>query len=158
MNFTIEEIKKAGFTGFKKIGELCEDSTMIPKSKGVYIILNPDNTSPEFLTIGTGGHFKGKNPNVSIDELKSNWVDKTIVVYIGKATSLQSRLKQYWGFGQGKNIGHYGGRLIWQLKKSKDLIVCWKEVINDDPRTIESKLIVDFKAKFANRPFANLKD
>jgi len=124
----IADIKKAGFTGFKKMTELFFDSSSIPKIKGVYLILNPDYKKAEYLQIGTGGHFKGKNPNVSIDELKLNWVDNSLVVYIGKAGSetgsatLNSRLKQYFGFGQGRNIGHWGGRLIWQLKNSSNLL------------------------------------
>ena len=103
------------------MSELFADSSSIPKMKGVYLVLNLDNKPPEFSQVGTGGHFKGKNPNVSVGELKSNWVDKTIIVYIGKAgkdgssATLQSRLRQYFGFGQGGNVGHYGGRLIWQL-------------------------------------------
>ena len=66
----------------------------------------------------TGEFFKGKNPNVVLDELKKNWIDDTLVVYIGKAgggnskATLKSRLRQYFGFGQGKSIGHWGGRLI----------------------------------------------
>lgn len=163
MNFNnIDDIKNAGFTGFKKMSELFIDSSSIPKSKGIYLVLNPNFEKAEYLQIGTGGHFKGKNPNVSIDELKANWVDNSLVVYIGKAGSetskatLNSRLKQYFGFGQGKNIGHWGGRLIWQLKNSSDLIVCWKSLPNDDPRTLESQLIKKFIDKFSKRPFANL--
>jgi hypothetical protein len=92
------------------------------------------------------------------------WVDDTIVVYIGKAgkdgssATLQSRLRQYFGFGQGKNVGHWGGRLIWQLKNSADLVVCWKALPTADPRTVEAELIQDFASKFSNRPFANLAD
>lgn len=162
MNFNnIDEIKKEGFTGFKKMSELIIDSSLIPKTKGVYLVLCLDN-KPEFLSIGTGGHFKGKNPNVSVNELKTNWVDKTIVVYIGKAgkdgskATLQSRLRQYFGFGQGGNIGHWGGRLIWQLKNSQNLVVCWKALPTEDPRAIEENLIQQFVSKFSNRPFANL--
>ena len=154
----LEEIKKAGFVGFKKMSNLFTDSSMLPDQKGVYLILNADNKSGEFLTVGSGGHFKGKNPNVSLEELTSNWVDNTNVVYIGKATSLKSRLRQYFGFGQGKNIGHYGGRFIWQHKYSKDLIVCWKALSTDDPREFEANLIKLFIQKFGKRPFANLKD
>lgn len=120
MNFNnIEELKMFGFIGFKKMSELFEDSLIIPKIKGVYFVLNLDSKPLEFLEIGTGGYFKGKNPNISVDELKSNWIDNTIAVYIGKAgkdgsdATLQSRLRQYIKFGQGGNIGHYGGRLIW---------------------------------------------
>jgi hypothetical protein len=162
MNFNdIEQIKKVGFTGFKKMSELFSKNSSIPQIKGVYLVLNPDRKS-EFLTVGTGGYFKGKNPNLSIAELKSNWVENTIIVYIGKAgkdgssATLQSRLKQYFSFGQGENIGHYGGRLIWQLKNSKDLVVCWKALPTEDPRTIEANLIQQFVIKYSKRPFANL--
>ena len=165
MNFNIiDDIKKAGFVGFKTMQELFVDSSQLPSIKGVYLVLNPDTKVPAYLQVGTGGHFKGKNPNVTIQELKSNWVDKTIVVYIGKAGSdtssatLKSRLKQYFGFGQGKNIGHWGGRLIWQLATSNNLVVCWKTLPNEDQRTFEGKLIKDFVTQYGNRPFANLAD
>ncbi len=130
---------------------------MISESKGVYLILNIDNKAGEFLAVGSGGHFKGKNPNVSQKELNENWVENTKVLYIGKATSLKSRLRQYFGFGQGKNIGHYGGRLIWQLKYSKDLVVCWKS-LETNPREFEAELIRQFVKNYGCRPFANLKD
>lgn len=151
----IDELKKAGFIGFKKMSELFIDSTMLPENNGVYLVLNIDNRPGEFLTIGSGGYFKGKDPNLSLNELQSNWVENTIVVYIGKATSLKSRLRQYFSFGQGKNVGHYGGRLIWQLKYSRDLIVCWKSTTTD-PREFEADLIQQFANTFGRRPFANL--
>ncbi len=161
----IAEIKKAGFTGFKKMKELFLDNSEIPREKGVYLILVLDKKTPDFLKIGSGGYFKGRNPNVSFDELKANWIAKTIVIYIGKAggngssQTLQKRLKQYFGFGQGKNIGHQGGRYIWQLKNSGDLIVCWKTTPKAEPADVESKLIQEFKVNYNNhRPFANLKD
>jgi hypothetical protein len=160
----IDEMKKAGFTGFKKMSELFIDSSSIPKIKGVYLVLNPNFKTSEYVQIGTGGYFKGKNPNVPLEELKSNWVDNSLVVYIGKAGSetssatLRSRLKQYFGFGQGKNIGHWGGRLIWQLKNSIELMVCWKPLPSEDPRVFESELIKKFVAEFSKRPFANLAD
>ncbi len=151
----IDEIKKAGFIGFKKMSELFLDSSMLPDNNGVYLVLNVDNKPGEFLTVGSGGHFKGKDPNISLADLKSNWVDNTNVVYIGKATSLRSRLRQYFSFGQGKNIGHYGGRLIWQIKYSKDLVVCWKS-LTTDPREFEADLIQQFVKTYGCRPFANL--
>ena len=80
----IDEIKKFGFSGFKPMKDLFVDNSVIPHSKGVYMVLNPTMKS-EFVEIGTGGHFKGKNPNVPIAELESNWVSESIVVYIGKA-------------------------------------------------------------------------
>jgi len=164
MNFkAIEDIKQFGYTGFKTIRELCFDASYIPKIKGVYLIINLKKNI-QFLEKGTGGYFKGKDPNVPISMLKSNWVDDSIVVYIGKAgkegsnATLQSRLKQYFKFGQGYNIGHYGGRYIWQLKNSLDLVVCWKTLPNDDPRTAEVELIQQFILEYKKRPFANLID
>ena len=157
----IEQLKEEGFTGFKPMKELFVDSSSIPKDKGVYMVLNLSNKK-DFLTIGTGGHFNGKDPNISLAELENNWVDNTVVIYIGKAgkdgtsATLQSRLKQYFRFGQGKNVGHRGGRLIWQLKNSADLIVCWKTLPDEDPRTIEKELIKQFLERFSKRPFANL--
>jgi len=164
MNFKeIEEIKKEGFTGFKTMKELFRDNSATPQMRGVYMVLNLSKEK-EFLPVGTGGYFKGKNPNVSIQELESNWVEDAIVVYIGKAggegsgATLQSRLGQYFRFGQGKNVGHYGGRLIWQLKNSADLVVCWKVLPAEDPRTAEAGLIQQFATQFSKRPFANLTD
>jgi len=163
MNFNnIDEIKKAGFIGFKKMSDLFIDSSSISKIKGIYLILNPDYKNAEYLEIGTGGYFKEKNPNVSLDELKLNWVDNSLIVYIGKAGSetskatLNSRLKQYFRFGQGKKVGHWGGRLIWQLKNANDLIVCWKPLPNENPRITENELIKNFVLEFSKRPFANL--
>ena len=160
----IDDIKKAGFVGFKTIQELFVNSSQLPAIKGVYLVLNLETKAPSYLQVGTGGYFKDKNPNVTMQVLKSNWVNKTLVVYIGKAGSntssatLKSRLKQYFGFGQGKNIGHWGGRLIWQLASSNNLVVCWKILPDEDPRTFEGKLIKDFVIQFGCRPFANLAD
>jgi hypothetical protein len=159
----IESLKEYGFTGFKSIKELMDDSSSIPDSKGVYLILNPGKES-ELLATGTGGHFKEREPNVSIEELKQNWVDNTIVLYIGKAgkegskATLHSRIGQYLSFGQGKKTGHWGGRFIWQLKNSRELIVCWKPLPADDPRTVEADLINQFRSNYSKRPFAYLQD
>ncbi len=166
----LESIKQAGFSGFKKMADLMADPTKITNSPGVYLVLYQGPKHPEFLAIGTGGHFKGKEPNVPLSELKENWVDGALVVYIGKAggkgksATLQSRLKQYLKFrlkqylkfGQGYAIGHYGGRLIWQLKHSRDLVVCWKPLLNDDPRAVERGLIQEFIGQYGKMPIANL--
>lgn len=113
MNFNnIDELKKVGFQGFRTMQQLFVDSSQLPAIKGVYLVLNLDKKIPSFLQVGCGGHFKGRNPNVSIEELERNWIDNTLVVYIGKAGSdngsatLKSRLRQHFSFGQGKNVGH----------------------------------------------------
>jgi hypothetical protein len=161
---TKTDLKGQGFEGFVTIGSLFKNSSILPKVKGVYMILYPPAMAPKFITIGSGGHFKGRNPNVSLQLLQDNWVDKATIIYIGKAGSesgsatLQSRLKQYLNFGQGKAVGHWGGRLIWQLPFAEDLIVCWKTTPQQEPSVIESDLIDKFKKLHKKRPFANLRD
>lgn len=162
----LEIYQEAGFEGFKTIKELimtdCKD---IPIQQGVYMILRKGNTHPIFLQEGTGGYFKGKNPNVPLEELEKNWVEDDIV-YIGKAggsessVTLQKRIALYMCFGQGKPVGHWGGRLIWQLADAKDLIVCWKVLgKNEEPREVEKEMIQEFKKEHnGKRPFANLQD
>ncbi len=59
-------------------------------------------------------------------------------------------------FGQTKNVGHWGGRYIWQIKKHSDLIFCWKPTPKDDPREIEKQLLSQYIKNFGGRPFANL--
>ena len=161
-----EFLQAQGFEGFKTMGELIDGAwKQIPAQKGIYVILRESESAPHFLPEGTGGFFKGKNPNVSISKLNANWVEGTSVIYIGKAggsgcsTTLQKRLGQYLRFGQGASAGHWGGRYIWQLADSKDLIVCWKPLSSDDPREVERQMIADFKTIHAGkRPFANLID
>ncbi len=158
----ITNLKKHGFLGFKSVSELIEKPDVLPTQMGVYLVLNLTNKKPEFLEKGSGGFFKGKNPNISIPDLNKNWVENSKVVYIGKAggvngnSTLRIRLKQYLRFGQGFNIGHYGGRLIWQLKNNSDLIICWLTLTNIEPRKFEKKLISEFVKEFGKRPFANL--
>ena len=159
----VNELKGLGFKGFKSIFELTSDYFPIPNKMGVYCIICLEDNC-EFLDIGSGGHFKGKNPNVLPSLLKINWVHKAKIVYIGKAggsqsnATLQSRLKQYFKFGQGRRVGHWGGRLIWQMENSQKLIVAWKSLNTEEPRDYETELIKKFVTRHGKRPFANLKD
>ncbi|NAY93370.1 hypothetical protein GTQ34_15780 [Muricauda sp. JGD-17] len=158
----IGDIKKNGFSGFKSATELWLDKSIIPRVKGVYLVINPAYNKTEFIYPGVGGFFKGRNPNVPVSELKSNYVDNSQVVYIGKAGSptgngtLNSRLGQYLRFGKTKNVGHWGGRLIWQLKNNADLIFCWKLTPKENPREVEKRLLHEYLNQFGVRPFANL--
>ena len=165
MKMNLTDLKAKGFIGFKTMAELMVNPSLISQSKGVYVVLYQGESTPTFLRVGTGGFFKGKDPNVSLSELEDNWVDGTSIVYIGEAggvgssASLQSRLKQYLRFGQGANVGHWGGRYIWQIADAKNLVVCWKPLADADPREIEHQMIEEFKASHHGlRPFANLKD
>ena len=158
---SIADLQHIGFTGFKTVHELWADYSCIPDAPGVYLVLTPKQ-DPIFLTTGVGGFFKGKDPNVDEAVLKREWVSGAQVIYIGKAggpssgATLKKRLKQYLRFGQGKNVGHWGGRYIWQLENHADLIFCWKETGTKDPLLVEQSLIHDFQKQYRLRPFANL--
>ena len=161
MNSELSQLREYGFEGFKTVGELMDNHSMIPSNSGVYVFLRVNDEEPTFLEKGTGGFFKRsapRNPNVSIAELKANWVDGASIVYIGKATNLKTRLSSYLRFGDGKFATHWGGRYIWQLKASRDLIVCWK-VTKENPREVEERMIAEFNSEHnGHRPFANLQD
>ena len=161
MNDIIQRLKSDGFEGFISVENLMQSRKMIPSNSGVYIILRLKDSEPEFLEQGTGGLFKRtepRDPNVSIAELRDNWVPDEAIIYIGKATSLKSRLGSYLRFGEGKFATHWGGRYIWQLKDSRELLVCWKET-DENPRVVEEEMIAQFKKEHGGkRPFANLQD
>ena len=58
-------------------------------------------------------------------------------------------------FGCGEEVSHYGGRYIWQIKDSDNLLVFWKK--SDNPERDESNMLRDFKTEYKELPFANLK-
>lgn len=162
-----DDIRAAGFQGFVSFSELCAGKiASVPSEAGVYMVLLPDSFRPGFIQAGTGGHFKGRNPNVDIDTLENAWVEDTCVVYIGKAgggsssSTLQKRLRQYIRFGSGEPVGHWGGRYVWQLKDYARLLFCWRPSLpGEDAARTESELIEGFKARYGGRrPFANLRD
>lgn len=122
--------------------------------------LNP--APPNFLDQSVGGHFKGKEPKVAVHQLERKWIKNAVVLNIGKAggrgrASLKNRINQYMLFGQGRQVGHWGGRYIWQLRDSQDLILCWKSTPESTPRDLEKTLIREFEEAFQGLPFANLR-
>lgn len=159
----IKKLKEQGFLGFLSVRELRLSTDIIPKIRGVYVVIRNKDNAPEFLIKGTGGFFKKKDPNVSIDELNNNWIEDSKIVYIGKGgdpgvdATLNSRIKQYLSFGKGGKVGHYGGRYIWQLSDAEDLILAWKTLPDEIPSEVETSMIEEFKRLHnGRRPFANL--
>lgn len=153
-----QELEKNGFQGFVTISDLTKNPALAPSEKGVYMILRESENAPEFLKEGTGGFYKGKNPNVTIPKLKQNYISNSHILYIGQTTtSLYERLNLYMCFGNGESVMHYGGRYIWQLKDAQKLIVCWKKLKNGNPENEEYYLIEEFKKQHNKLPFANCK-
>ena len=60
--------------------------------------------------------------------------------------------------GAGEPVGHWGGRLIWQLADSGGLCVAWHTISwSEDARAYEKRLLAQFAARYRGvRPFANL--
>ncbi len=152
----VNALKMDVFNGFVRVfnlrGEALKD---IPDVPGVYMVLRDSVERPDFLVRGSGGYFKGKDPNVPLSELCANWVEGANVLYIGKAKSLRKRISQYLRFGDGKPVGHWGGRYIWQLADAQELIFCWMPVIGDAD-AVETEMICRFREHYGSRPFANL--
>ncbi len=165
MDFSRDGFAAAGFQGFHTVYELQNGKIgMVPAQAGVYAVLRDPRQDMVFLEENPGGRFKGRNPTVPIETLKQAWVDKADVVYLGKAGSatgggtLQKRLRQYMDFGNGRPVGHWGGRYIWQLADSRGLRVCWRATEGGAAPQIELQLIQDFTEQYGKRPFANLRD
>jgi hypothetical protein len=73
-----------------------------------------------------------------------------------EAARLRTRLRQYRDHGQGKPVGHWGGRYIWQLGGSGELRVAWK-VTGEHPRLLEQEMLTTFLERYGQLPFANLR-
>ena len=153
MRFTRQELEQVGFAGWIAFSDLRASSC--PTSGGVYVVTYDCRGRTSFAERSRGGWFKGKDPTVTPDILRANWVDGAEVVYIGKADQLRRRLLQYADFGAGKSIGHWGGRLIWQLPHPERLLVAWKETPGRIPREVEAELIDEFRRVYGKPPFAN---
>lgn len=161
---SIDNLRRNGFSGFVSVAALRQNLTQIPDIRGVYMVVRKIGSRPQFRATGSGGHYKGTDPNVPIEKLRRNWVEETCVLYIGKAgdehsqATLRSRLRQYLQFGAGKSRSHKGGRYIWQLEDAEDLLFCWKPLPSGNPPKEETALLAAFKCQYEGRlPFANLK-
>lgn len=157
-------LARRGFSGFVSIKELrAQRLQQAPSHPGVYAVVRKSNTPPTFLSRSTGGHFKGKDPTVSTQRLEAAWISNSQILYMGKAgytdkgPSIRQRLKQYLDFGEGRPVGHWGGRLIWQLTDANDFLIAWRTMEGSEPRVAELELLDDFGRIAGRLPFANLR-
>jgi hypothetical protein len=160
---TGDHLRARGFGGFIGFDHIRRTPSSVPAEQGVYAVVAPSEFVPEFVPIGTGGHFKGIDPNVSLARLSDNWVAGAHILYFGLARAgvntrrgLRKRLSEYASFGEGQPVGHRGGRLIWQLRQSAELQVCWR-IVREDPVSEEKALLREFYEEHGKLPFANLR-
>jgi len=154
MRFTRRDLEDAGFVGWLRFGKLRADGKC-PATGGVYVVTYGGRGPTEYPIASCGGWFKGRDPSVSKEALVANWVEGAQVVYIGKADQLRRRLRQFANFGAGRPVGHWGGRLIWQLPNVAELRVAWKETPGRIPIDVEAELIQLFRTVYGKPPFAN---
>ena len=143
-----------GFVGFQPLHALAAGCPQVPSSSGVYAVVLEPVSGPAFLERSIGGHFKRADPTVPVETLAAKWVDHVPTLYIGRATSLRSRLALLVRYGRGEPVGHRGGRYLWQLARSDELEVAWRP--DADPVGAESSLLDAFESAYGRLPFANL--
>ncbi|QHQ33902.1 hypothetical protein [Algicella marina] len=158
---TIEDLESLGFVGGVSVRTLRDRSGVVPREPGVYCVAAPSDLEPRWLQIGTGGFFKGKDPNVGLLELERNWVRTSLLLYFGRASAgkanqrgLKKRTNELVRFGMGEAVGHWGGRLLWQIEQSDTLLLFWKT--SEEPEVEKARLIEAFLGAHGSKPFAVL--
>jgi hypothetical protein len=137
---TRESLKAEGFVGWVHFKQMLHQDR-VPRTPGEYVIVRTSAGDPTFLG--------------AAEVLRANWVPGAEVVYIGKADELRRRLRELAEVGAGEPLAHSDGRLVWQLRESKNLQVAWKETPGDAPGPAEPVLLARFRDSYGKPPFAN---
>lgn len=148
-----------GFSGFLSADALRSAcSVAIPDQPGVYVVMRGDFVPPRFLRTSPAGWFRGKDPTLSLGELRSRWVGESQVLYVGKAGGkggLRRRISTYLKHGAGAAAAHWGGRAVWQIATASELLFAWCLTPDCEPRHREKELLALFVSQVGRRPFAN---
>jgi hypothetical protein len=158
-SFERADLERVGFVGWRTWTDLrTSHFSEVPALPAAYVVYRCDMSEPVFLTSSSGGRFKDRDPSVAIPTLRAKWVPRARVVYIGKANVASQRLRQFARFGTGERVGHWGGRYIWQLADSTDLLVAWHGIAwSETARDYEKRLLARFGELHGGaKPFANL--
>jgi hypothetical protein len=161
MQINRRTLQDDGFTGFRSFEQL--EISQIPQLPGIYAVLKPEGFERLFLEKSVGGHFKQRDPSLLQAALETEWIEDADVLYLGKAgpgstgnRGLRKRIQEFADFGRGRPVGHWGGRLLWQLAGSQSLIIAWKELSPADVNSAEAAYQAEFVRQYGRLPFANL--
>ena len=154
-----KSLEEKGFVGWIRWADWPPPKAELPASAGgVYVLFRGSQSEPRFLDRSTGATHKKRDPSVGREALIANWVPAANVVYIGKADHhrLLRRLDEYRAMGARPTGSHWGGRLIWQLDDSSELLVAYLVLPpNEVPRNVEKEMIEGFRRRYGQPPFAN---
>jgi addiction module HigA family antidote len=152
------ELKEQGFDQFLTVSDVASGAVdKLPRRPGTFVVLRESCEPPAFLECSPAGHFKGKDPTVPREVLERKWVDGSHLLYIGQTTDqdLRTRLHDFVEFGRGRRVGHWGGRLTWQVDGADKFCIGWRE--DENPRDAERELLTEFRDIYGKLPFANLR-
>lgn len=136
-----------------------EGCSMVPKEKGIYIIIAPDAFKIKFLDKTTAmQHHRGKSLLYPVEDLKEKFYKTDLkTLYIGKAggerNKLRQRIKQYVRYGYDEVENHRGGRAIWQIDNNKELLLGYYACEN--PEVEERRMLTEFYKEYGTFPVAN---
>jgi hypothetical protein len=132
LQFNRQTLKAAGIGGFRSFDQL--EINRVPRAPGILAGLKPEGFERVFLAKSLGARFKKRDPSLLQAALEAEWIENADVLYIGKAgpgstgnRGLRKHIQEFTDFGRGKPVGHWDGRLIWQLADSQSLVIAWKE-------------------------------
>jgi len=145
------------------------------KSPGVYVVSMSENpgslggASPEApLQLEAIEKWLEKVPLIELDgqlnpsprgifsRLQSFWLPDENIVYIGKATRLRQRVRQYYKTPLGDRRPHAGGHWIKTLSTLSLAFVHYGEA--DSPSQIESEMLQSFVNGVSDNSRKNLRD
>jgi len=100
----------------------------------------------------------GIRPTVQqlMDRLNDFWLPDEVVLYIGKATTLSSRIRQYYKTPVGAPWPHSGGYFLKLLSNLDELWVHY--AISNQPEKIESQMIQFFTENVSKQTKHQLRD
>jgi hypothetical protein len=142
------ELERVGFVGFVPL--IGMDRTQLPRRHGVYVVVHQLDQEPEFLD----SNVIDKWPPYQPAHLRERWLTDVPVVYIGKAEGKVGLHRRVGAFSR-QATNHSGGRSLWQLEKSEDLLVAWLETPGESALAVEQQYLQAFKAEHGSYPFAN---